>query len=162
MIEKSVAQDRTQRVTQALLSSDRSIAHLMGDRWAEWFAYGVSDIAVLIGDSEIHVTAATISDGATPEKHVVQLAAWADDLVVVLDGCKDDGKDERTTRAFSRAALHSLTVGSPVQGVADWWPADWPGKLRVSLDYGDHGQFTLSSVDDALIPSLRADLVVSP
>ena len=67
-----------------------------------------------------------------------------------------------------RSDLRGLGVEADCSAVDGSWPADWPGMVRVSLEYDD-GTFSLPASPGALgvqsdrvvafLPSLLADLV---
>jgi hypothetical protein len=140
--------------------------------WANWYGLALSDLALLLGeddeivlsDAAVSLTGTTVADGYSA--CIVILTA---SLAVVVRAEYDGEHEGHSTRALARADLRSLAVSAGESALMNVWPNDWPGDVRLVLDYEDGTQLRVPSTErptarqrDAVLmvlPSLKTDLV---
>ena len=139
--------------------------------WATWYGLALSELALLLGeDDEIVLSnaAVTLTGANVADGYSACIVILTTTLAVVVRAEYDGGHEEHSTRALARADLRSLAVSAGVSALLNVWPNEWPGDVRLVLDYEDGTQLRVPSTErttarqrDAVLkvlPSLKSDL----
>ena len=158
-----------QQINQAISDSSNDFPWSYGQApFPTWYGFAVADIALLIGDgTAIAFMDSLVEPNGADEPNVTIRVFTADLLVTVRTTSSTDGTT-RQTSARSRRGMSAIQVTSGTSALSNAWPDDWPGAVRVSLEYDDGEKVTLPASDAstsaqherlaAFLPSLRADL----
>lgn len=163
--------DTFQPLNNAILGQSQELAQLFSERWADWYSHALSDIALLTYGSEVRFADTALTGDDPDLAYSVRIAVFTDQLVIMVTAQFDSDGERHTTRAISRAGLKSLEVAAGTGALGNTLSADWPGKVRAKLDYGDAEPLMLPGGKRpgpeqyarlaALLPSLIADLTAT-
>jgi len=163
--------DVVKPIHDAIFETSKELREIFFERWAQWYSLALSDVMLLADGSDVQF-ADTVVTGDDPSRaYSVRIAIFTEQLLITVTAEVNDDGERHTTQACNRADLKSLEVAAGTGALGDTWPANWPGTVRVKLDYGDAEPLRLPGGKradreqyarlTALLPSLIADLTAT-
>jgi len=163
--------ERFQLLNDAIVGGSTELGELFDDRSALWYTLALSDVTLLAGGSEVQLADTVVTLGEADDgSYSARITIFTEHLVITVAADVSGKKESHITSARSRADLRALEVAAETGALGDSRrAAAWPGKVVVTLDYGDAERLTLPSGKHAdreqfarvaaLLPSLCADLL---
>ena len=165
--------ERFQLLNDAIVGGSTELGELFDDRSALWYTLALSDVTLLAGGSEVQLADTVVTLGEADDgSYSARITIFTEHLVITVDAAASSDTDtgSHTTSARSRADLRALEVAAETGALGDSRRSlAWPGKVAVTLDYGDAERLKLPGGKHAdrvqfarvaaLLPSLRADLL---
>ena len=158
-------------IHDAIFEGSKELQEIFFERWAQWYSFAVSDVMLLTDGCDVQFADAVVTGDDPSHAYSVRIAIFTEQLLISVTAEVNDDGERHTTRACNRADLKSLEVAAGTGALGNTWPANWPGTVRVKLDYGDAEPLRLpggKSADGAqyarltaLLPSLIADLTAT-
>jgi hypothetical protein len=160
--------EKSKRLDGMILEQSSQLQRLCDPRWAKWYNLALSDLLLLTDDAEVLFADTVVSGDDPTQAYSVRISIFTKHFIITVTAEVTGGEEHHATSARSRGDLRSMEVAAEVGALGDIWPSEWPGKVRVRLDYGDGEPLDLPGDKDAnrdhhkwlvaLLPSLRADL----
>lgn len=162
--------DTFKHINDAIAEGNPELGRAFQGEYPTWFRYALSDIVIAIGEgTEIDFADASVTVGGDYDRdHEVRIHLFTELFLVTVEGSRAGSSEARTTTVRPRSTLRRLGVAAGAPALGDNWQDGWPGRVHVSLDYGEGSPLELPSSSlatrqqherlVAFLPSLRADL----
>jgi len=153
----------------AILNSSIELEQAFFDDWGLWYSLSLTEVALLVDEAAIHLVDASISDDYLGGTYTARIAIFTERLLVTVEADVSPETQSHKTSARSRSDLKGLAIAAEVGALGgQHGAAAWPGRVHLTLDYGDgetlvlpggrHAKREQHAAVAASLPSLRVDL----